>query len=210
MEKRMVIIGAGIAGLSTGCYALMNGYKTTIFEKNAIPGGLCTAWKRKGYTFDISMHMLVGSKSGPFNKMWQELGVLTGREFFYHEETARIESSGKSLTICADPAWLEDQMLALSPADAGLIKEFIQLLSGKSIITGASLKPREMLSLMDKMKMAAVLLPLMGVFRRYGQLTIQEFAQRFQNPFLRSAVRFFVDSPGWPMLRYPMVAMRAT
>ena len=76
MEKRMVIVGAGIAGLSTGCYALMNGYKTTIFEMHTIPGGLCTAWKRKGYTFDISMHMLVGSKSGAFNQMWQELGVL--------------------------------------------------------------------------------------------------------------------------------------
>ena len=64
MEKRMVIIGAGIAGLSSGCYALMNGYKTTIFEMHTVPGGLCTAWKRKGYTFDISMHMLTGSAGG--------------------------------------------------------------------------------------------------------------------------------------------------
>lgn len=42
---------AGIAGLSAGCYARMNGYKTTIFEAHTIPGGLCTAWTRKGYTF---------------------------------------------------------------------------------------------------------------------------------------------------------------
>ena len=207
MQKRMVIIGAGIAGLSTGCYALMNGYKTTIFEMHTMPGGLCTAWKRKGYTFDISMHMFVGSKSGPFNQMWQELGVLTGREFFYHDEAARIESNGKSLTICADPQRLKDQMLALSPADANLIKEFVRLLSGKSIMTGASLKPAEMFSLMDNIKMAAAFFPLMGVFRRYGQMTIQEFAERFQDRFLRSAVRFFIDAPGWPMLRYPLVAM---
>ncbi len=207
MEKRMVIIGAGIAGLSTGCYAQMNGYKTTIFEMHTMPGGLCTAWTRKGYTFDISMHMLVGSKSGPFNRMWRELGVFTGREFFYHDETARIESNGKSLTICADPRRLEDQMMALSPADAGLIKEFIRLLSGKSIMNGASLKPREMFSPMDNIKTAVAFLPLLGVFRRYGRMTIQEFVQRFQDPFLRSAVRFFIDAPGWPMLRYPMVAM---
>jgi phytoene dehydrogenase-like protein len=207
MEKRMVIIGAGIAGLSTGSYALMNGYKTTIFEMHSMPGGLCTAWKRKGYTFDISMHMLVGSKSGPFQQMWQELGVLAGSEFFYHNETARIESGGKSLDICGDPRRVEDQMLALSPADADLTKEFIRLLSGQSVMRGASLKPAEMFSFMDNIKMAAVLLPLMGVFRRYGQMTIQEFAQRFQDPFLRSAVRFFIDSPGWPMPRYPMVAM---
>src|SRR5512139_2372212 len=160
MEKRMVIIGAGIAGLSTGCYALMNGYKTTILEMHTSPGGLCTAWKRKGYTFDISMHMLVGSKSGPFKQMWQELGVLKGREFFYHDETVRIESGGKSLDICADPRRLEDQMLALSPADAHLTKEFVRLLSGKSLYGGMSLKPAEMFSLKDNIKMAAALLPL--------------------------------------------------
>ena len=106
----MVIIGAGVAGLSTGCYALMNGYKATIFEMHTVPGGLCTAWKRKGYTFDISMHILVGSKSGTFKQMWQELGVLKDREFFYHDELARIESGGKSLDICADPRRLEDRL----------------------------------------------------------------------------------------------------
>ncbi len=207
MAQRMVIVGAGIAGLSTGCYALMNGYKTTIFEMHTMPGGLCAAWKRNGYTFDISMHMLVGSKSGPFRQMWEELGVLAGREFVYHDETARIESGAKTLDICGDARRLEDQMLSLSPPDADLTKEFIRLLSAESIMRAGSLKPAEMFGLMDNVKMAAALLPLMGVFRRYGRMTIQEFAQRFKDPFLRSAVRFFVDAPGWPMLRYPMVAM---
>ncbi|MFA6147891.1 MAG: NAD(P)/FAD-dependent oxidoreductase [bacterium] len=207
MAKSMVIVGAGIAGLSTGCYALMNGYKTTIFEMHSMPGGLCAAWKRKGYTFDISMHMLIGSKSGPFHQMWRELGVLDGREFFYHDLAGRIESGGKRLDICADPRRLEDRMLALSPADAGPIKEFIRLLSGRSIFRGASLKPAEMFNLWDNIKMGAAFLPLLGVLGKYGHMTIQEFVQRFQDPFLRNAVRFFIDSPGWPMLRYPMVAM---
>ncbi len=207
MAQRMVIVGAGIAGLSTGCYALMNGYKTTILEMHTTPGGLCAAWKRNGYTFDISMHMLVGSKSGPFKQMWEELGVLAGREFFYHDQTGRIESGRRSLDICADPRRVEEQMLALSPADAGLTKEFVRLLSAESVMRGASLTPVEMFGLLDRIKMAAALLPLMGVFRRYGRMTIQEFAQRFKDPFLRSAVRFFVDAPGWPMLRYPMVAL---
>ena len=81
MGKRMLIIGAEIAGLSTGCYAQMNGYKTSIFEMHTIPGGLCTAWKRKGYTFDISMHNFVGSRPGPFNRMWGELGVLDDHKY---------------------------------------------------------------------------------------------------------------------------------
>ena len=52
MEESVIIIGAGIAGLAMGCYAQMNGYRTRIFEMHHQPGGLCTSWKRKGYTFD--------------------------------------------------------------------------------------------------------------------------------------------------------------
>lgn len=207
MEKRMVIIGAGIAGLSTGIYALMNGYKTTIYEMHDIPGGLCTAWKRKGYTFDISMHMLVGSSTGPLNQMWQELGLLKDRKFFYHDIGARIEGKGKRLDICADPKRLEAQMLALSPADAGLTKEFIRLLFGKSIANFVPLKPAEMFGLIDNIKMFSFFLPFVGVIRKYGHLTIQEFAQRFKDPFLKNAVRFFIDTPGWPMLQFPVLGM---
>jgi phytoene dehydrogenase-like protein len=207
MEKKMVIVGAGIAGLSTGCYALMNGYKTTIIEMHTVPGGLCTAWKRKGFTFDISMHMLVGSKSGPFHRMWQELGVLDNREFFYHDETVCIEGLGKRLDIYADPKRLEDQMLAMSPSDADVIKEFVSLLFGKGIMNMASLKPAEMFGFMDNIKMLFAFIPFISLFKKYGHLTIQEFAQRFKDPFLQNAVRFFIDAPGWPMRRYPMVAM---
>ncbi len=71
----MIIVGAGIAGLSTGFYAQMNGFDATIFEMHSIPGGLCTAWNRKGYTFDLSMHFLMNSKKGPFKKLWDELGI---------------------------------------------------------------------------------------------------------------------------------------
>src|SRR5512146_3295337 len=120
MEKRMVIVGAGIAGLATGCYARRNGYQTTIFEMHAVPGGLCTAWKRKGYTFDISMHNFVGGGPGPFHRMWEELGVLEDQEFFRHDTLSRVESDGRSLDICADPRRLREQLLALSPADARL------------------------------------------------------------------------------------------
>lgn len=207
MAKRIVIVGAGIAGLSTGCYAQMNGFKTTILEMHTIPGGLCTAWKRKGYTFDISMHMLVGSRSGPFHQMWQELGVIEGREFFYHDVNSRIESGGRSLTVSADLPRLEMEMLVLSPGDAALTREFIRLVSGKSIMGAASLKPPEMQGPFDKLKMGLAVLPLIGVFRKYGRTTIQEFADRFHDPFLRDVVRFFVDAPGWPMPRFPMVAL---
>jgi len=54
-RRHLVIIGAGIAGLSAGCYAARSGYRTTILEMHSLPGGLCTSWHRKGYLFDGSV-----------------------------------------------------------------------------------------------------------------------------------------------------------
>ena len=63
-KESLIIIGGGFAGLATGIYARLNGYKTRIFEMHDKPGGLCTSWKRKGYTFDGCIHWLVGSSEG--------------------------------------------------------------------------------------------------------------------------------------------------
>ena len=71
-EKSIIIAGAGIAGLSAGCYGQMNGYRTQIFESHDKPGGLCTSWKRQGYTIDGCLHWLVGSSPGSaFHRIWR-------------------------------------------------------------------------------------------------------------------------------------------
>src|SRR3972149_4521692 len=99
MSKSIIILGAGIAGLSAGCYGQMNGYRTQIFELHSLPGGLCTSWKRKGYTFDGCIHWLVGSGHGSsFYRVWQELGAAQGRQMINHDEFVRVEGKdGKVL-----------------------------------------------------------------------------------------------------------------
>jgi phytoene dehydrogenase-like protein len=208
MEKSIIVVGAGIAGLSTGCYARMNGYASTIFEMHDKPGGLCTAWKRKGYTWDISMHMLVGSRGGPFHTMWQELGALQGTRFVYHDRMAYIESRDRKLDVRLEPGAFERQMMEISPADSALIREFLSVYGGRGMMDMASLKPQELSGPIDGLRMMLAVLPLIGTFRKYGRTTIQEFAARFQSPFLRTAVRFLIDSPGWPMVDYPFIALQ--
>jgi phytoene dehydrogenase-like protein len=75
------------------------------------------------------------------------------------------------------------------------------------MMAAASLKAPELIGPLDNIRMMFAILPLMGTFRKYGKTTIQEFAARFQDPFLREAVRMSIDGPGWPMHRFPMVAM---
>ena len=115
-EKSIIIIGAGFAGLAAGIYARMNGYETTIFELHNLPGGLCTSWDRKGYTFDACIHWLVGSspKSGMYD-MWEETGVAQGRKFIDLDEYTRVEDeSGRTLVFYTDVDRLEKHLLEFS------------------------------------------------------------------------------------------------
>ncbi|HYW94388.1 MAG TPA: NAD(P)/FAD-dependent oxidoreductase [Bacteroidales bacterium] len=207
MSKRIIIVGAGMAGLSAGCYARMNGYDCQVFEKHSIPGGLCTAWEKNGYKFDTSMHMLTASASGPLHRMWEELGIARNFKFHYHDHAGQIEGMGKTLRFTTDRKELEEQMLSISPADKKNIHEFTSLIFGPDMMNAASLKTKESRNIFDNLKMGIAILPLIRPFMKYRKMTIQEFAARFKDPFLRQAVRFFIDGPGWPMPDFPMVAL---
>jgi phytoene dehydrogenase-like protein len=90
----------------------MNGYASQIYEMGSLPGGLCTSWKRKGYTIDGCIHWLVGSSpKSPFYRYWQEVGVVQKREFIDFEAYARIEGKdGRTLVLYADPERLEKHL----------------------------------------------------------------------------------------------------
>ena len=200
MQKSVIIIGAGLAGLSAGCYAQMNGYKTQIFEMHDIPGGLCTSWKRKGYTFDGCIHYMMGSRSGAYHRLYEELGAIQGRCMVDHEELLRVEgASGKVWTVYTDLDRLEEHMKALSPADAGLIEEFCNaarlLLSFEMPVE----KPAEWMGPLDALKLLKYV-PGMRALGKYGKVSMQDYATRFNDPFLREVFPLIIeDIPDMPM-----------
>ena len=118
MDKSIIIIGGGIAGLAAGCYGQMNGYHTQIFELHHLPGGLCTAWERKGYTFDGCIHYLLGSGEGqPFNQMWHELGVAPGAPVRQPQraDPRALAPDGRTLIGYVDPDQLQAHLTAAFP-----------------------------------------------------------------------------------------------
>src|SRR3974377_1774377 len=97
---RIIIIGAGVAGLSCGCYLQMNGYRTMILEANALPGGLCTGWGRGPSVFYGCLRWWVGTNpSSAFHQVWNELGAIAGRQIINPEEFLRFEGTdGQTLS----------------------------------------------------------------------------------------------------------------
>ncbi len=50
--KKIIVIGSGVAGLSTACRLQARGFQVTVLEANNYPGGKLTEFKRNGYRFD--------------------------------------------------------------------------------------------------------------------------------------------------------------
>lgn len=191
MEKHVIIIGAGIAGLSAGCYARMNGYKATIFELHDLPGGLCTAWERKGYVFDGCIHYLFGSGEGqPFHRMWQELGAVQNRPMIHHNEYQRITDGEYTLIIYTDPDKLQAHMTEISPTDAPLIRQFCEGVRQftKFDMSAMYRKPKPLMNGLDWRDFGIAMMPYLIPMLKWATHSAGEFAARFKHPFLRRAI----------------------
>lgn len=53
VKKTVGIVGAGIAGMAAAVRLQAKGFQVTVFEANDYPGGKLTAFKEKGYRFDM-------------------------------------------------------------------------------------------------------------------------------------------------------------
>ncbi len=193
-EKSMVIIGAGVAGLASGCYARMNGYQTHIVEMAPLPGGVCTSWRRQGYVFDGSIEWLMGSRAGSgMNKMWQELGALVGREVVDHDEFMRVEGrDGQTLVVYTNADRLEQHLCELAPADAATSHLFCDIVRAVALVEA----PPEGTWLGT----AAGVLPAIPNLARLLTTTWQGFSARFTDRFVRDAFRSMFDLPDFPFL----------
>jgi len=190
-DNSVIIIGAGFAGLAAGIYGRMNGYNTQIFEMHNLPGGLCTSWDRKGYTFDACIHWLVGSSpASGMHDMWEETGISQNREFIYIDEYMRLEdSAGRTLILYTDIDRLEKHLLEFSPQDEKPIREFI---SGIRMCLPFD-TPSKHNTLMIKLKKQAKTISNFIIkgkkMKEWMKVTCENFSQRFKDPLLREAFK---------------------
>jgi phytoene dehydrogenase-like protein len=127
--KKIVIIGGGIAGLSTGCYAQMHGFQSEIYEMHSSPGGVCTSWKRGEYLFDHCLHWVLGSNKGTnIYGVFKDLGISDAIQFYYPEIFRVICLNNKTLTVYTDIDKLEKELLDLFPDEKKGIKKYTHTL----------------------------------------------------------------------------------
>jgi phytoene dehydrogenase-like protein len=121
--------------------------------------------------------------------------MLQGRQVIDMEQFSRYETAdGRVFTMYADVDRLEKHMLELAPEDAAYIREICQAVRKFSRFDLSMDKPPELTGFFDKVKMMFKIMPYMGLFRRWGKLTMGELADGFQNPVLREAWQLWGDN----------------
>ena len=191
MMKKIIIVGAGIAGLTAGIYALQSGFDVTIYESHTIPGGASTSWRRKGYLFEGGMHWLTGSSpKTPLNKLWREVGALDESVTIYNRDPFRsFEYHGQTVNLYRDIDKLRKHFLEISPEDE---KEIIRFCKDIKKFTKVEMPISDIKNVKVKNKSSFRLSALLGMLPAISRMsfyvnqTSKEFAERFKSPVLRS------------------------
>jgi phytoene dehydrogenase-like protein len=207
-KPNIVIIGAGISGLAAGCYARMNGFPATIIEMHDKPGGCCTSWDRRGYTFDPCISWLNGSgndRDDELSQVWRELNAFDGKTISQVSvfNTVRFPD-GSDIQFYCDPDFLEQHLLAISPDDEVHIKKYCGYVRDfrKCSRHFPFLKAQGLRNFLDKARVMVKLLPFMKTFSQTMSISVEQFAAQFKHPKLREAFRYilFDAIKGIPLL----------
>ncbi|MCP3463331.1 NAD(P)/FAD-dependent oxidoreductase [Bradyrhizobium sp. CCGUVB23] len=190
-SPRVVVIGAGIAGLCTAVYARKCGYQVEVFEQHDSAGGLATSWRRGDYTFETCLHWFTGARpQGALNARWREVFDVERLVFVHPEEFARVETEhGDGLRIYSNVDRLEAELLRLAPEDAAEIRHLIatiRQLSDFPMPDPSESWPARGMAFLR-------VLPYMRLLHGWSGLSIRDYGERFRNGLLRG---FFGSGEG--------------
>ena len=111
-----VIIGSGLGGLLSGAILSRAGYRVTVLEKAAQPGGCLQTFLRDGLRFDTGFHSVAGlEEGGPLERIFRPLGLMD-LPWEHVAETDEIVQDGISHRI-TDLSYPQGNALRMSSPD---------------------------------------------------------------------------------------------
>jgi prolycopene isomerase len=82
IDTDVVIVGAGLGGLSAAGHLQAAGHDVVIIEHHSVPGGYAHNFTRRGYRFEVALHALDGMEPGGWAyPMFETLGAFDSIEF---------------------------------------------------------------------------------------------------------------------------------
>ena len=121
-----VVIGAGFGGLAAAIRLAARGYRVTVCERLAVPGGRARVFQQDGFTFDAGPTIV----TAPF--LLEELWAVAGARFAEEIELAPLDpfyrlrfADGSTLDCSGDRQRMAAEIARLSPEDVAGFERFV-------------------------------------------------------------------------------------
>jgi phytoene desaturase len=125
-NKTVVIIGAGIGGITTALYLAKNGYGVSVYEKKSSPGGRCGQLIRNGHRFDLGATMLL--MPGIYNEVFGDLGIglEPGKDIVPLDDLYTIWfDNGEKIDFTSDESRMKEQLEKIEPGSFEKSKKYV-------------------------------------------------------------------------------------
>jgi all-trans-retinol 13,14-reductase len=135
---RAVVIGSGLAGLSSAVLLAEAGWAVTVLEAHTIPGGLMQRYRRDGRWFDTGFHLATGGAPGSILRaMCARLGIADQLDWLAPDPQAQVIASAPGVAPVAVPEGIAGAEQALSerfPEQTVALARFFILLRGRMVV----------------------------------------------------------------------------
>lgn len=199
MDYDVIIIGAGLSGLSAGIRLAYYGRKVAIFERHSIPGGLNSYYRRNGKYVDVGLHAMTnyaeeGARSALLSKLFRQLRIKRSSLELCQQTYSLISFPGVELRLANSLPDVQAQIKAIFPelADgfAALCEKIAStdLMSFESDGLSARSVVREYVG--DSLLLEMIMCPTMFYGNaRADDMDFKQFCIMFQSIFVEGMAR---------------------
>ena len=126
-EYDVLVVGAGIGGLTSAALLAKRGLKVLVVEQHYIPGGCASIFRRKGFTFDVGASLFFGFGENGYNphqfvmnEIEEDISLVPMEETF----TIHLDKS-KKVSMYTDREKFWNEMCNCFPNESNNIKHLL-------------------------------------------------------------------------------------
>ncbi len=125
--KSVIVIGAGIGGITAATHLARGGLHVTVLEKNSRPGGRCDRIRREGHQFDTGptlfvMPLLYEAEFRALGTLMNERLDLQRVDPTYH----LVFDNGSQLSLTSDIKSMQEQLESIQPGSFQGLLRYLQ------------------------------------------------------------------------------------
>jgi len=189
----VVVIGAGLGGLSAGACLAKAGRKVLLVEREDGPGGNARAFRRGPYTFDPAIHVTAQGFNIEFLDFYlSALGIAERVQLLRADDFFGVDVAGERWRLPVGLDALKDYLAEQFPHEADGLRGFVETCAQTTRESQAP-PPRVGLADLDAVKAA---LPMLFKYRRSTLADVLD--EYVKDPLARA-----VCGASWPYLGLP-------